>query len=73
MLQTDPGGDSPDLERQFERVVDALTLRFDGLHEPTTVARVVQDARRELERQARITTYLPVLATKRAVDRLTGV
>ncbi len=73
MLHLSPAGDSPDIERQFERVVDALTLRFTGTHERSTVARVVQEARTDLERRARVTTYLPVLASRRAVDQLTRV
>jgi hypothetical protein len=73
VLPTSPDDDSPDLERQFVRVLDALTLRFEGTHEPATVARVVHEARRQFERQARVTSYLPVLTTKRAVDQLTRV
>lgn len=68
-MQTD---DDTDSEQHFERVVDVLTDRFAGVHDRATVGRVVQATRRELEADAKVTSYLPVLVTRHAIDRLTG-
>jgi hypothetical protein len=63
---------SADVDQQFDRVVDALTKKFTGVHHRDAVTEIVDEARRQLEGEARVTTYLPVLATRRATDRLAG-
>lgn len=68
-MQTD---DSTDSEQHFERVVDVLTDRFAGVHDRATVDQVVEATRRELEAEAKVTSYLPVLVTRHAIDRLAG-
>lgn len=60
------------LDQQFARLIDALADRFAGVHERETVARVVGETRARLEPGARVTTYLPVLAARHAVDLLAG-
>jgi hypothetical protein len=60
------------LDQQFARLVDALADRFAGVHERETVARVVGETRARLEPGARVTTYLPILVARHAVDLLAG-
>lgn len=60
------------MDQQFTRVVDTLTERFNGIHDRTTVQRVVTHTRSQLEADASVTSYLPVLVSRRASDRLTG-
>ena len=62
----------PDLDQHFARVVDTLTEKFTGVHDRATGVRVVDDERAQLEGQARVVTYLPVMTTRRAIDRLAG-
>ena len=64
--------DTIDLDQQFTRVVDTLTERFDGIHDRSTVQRVVAHPRSQLEPDARVTSDLPALVSRRASDRLTG-
>ena len=64
--------DSSDSEQHFDRVVDVLADRFAGVHDRATVAQVVEATRRELEADAKVTGYLPVLVTRHAIDRLAG-
>jgi hypothetical protein len=60
------------MDQQFAQLVDALVQRFAGVHERDTVARVVSETRARLEAGARVTTYLPILAARQAVDLLAG-
>ena len=60
------------MDQQFAQLVDALAERFAGVHERDTVARVVSETRAKLEAGARVTTYLPILAARHAVDLLAG-
>lgn len=60
------------LDQQFTQLVDALAERFAGVHQRDTVARVVSETRARLEPAARVTTYLPILAARHAVDLLAG-
>jgi hypothetical protein len=60
------------LDQQFARLVDALADRFAGVHEREAVARVVGETRARLEPGARVTTYLPILVARHAVDLLAG-
>jgi arsenate reductase len=55
---------------ELDRAIDELTGEFDGIHAPQTVARVVVDSYARLSRGARIPTYLPLLASRFARDRL---
>lgn len=61
-----------EMDQQFARLVDSLAERFAGIHERDTVARVVDETRARLEPDARVTTYLPILAARHAVDLLAG-
>jgi protein-tyrosine phosphatase-like protein len=61
-----------EMDQQFARLVDSLAERFAGVHERDTVARVVGETRARLEPGARVTTYLPILAARHAVDLLAG-
>jgi hypothetical protein len=61
-----------EMDQQFARLVDSLAERFAGVHERDTVARVVGETRARLEPDARVTTYLPILAARHAVDLLAG-
>lgn len=65
------GSDGDDLDLHFSRVVDSLSERFAGVHDRDTVHRVVQENRRRLEIDARVTSYLPVLVTRHATAQLT--
>jgi len=60
------------MDQQFARLVDALAQRFAGVHEREAVARVVSETRARLEAGARVTTYLPILVARHAVDLLAG-
>ncbi len=64
--------DSGDIDQHFDRVVDTLAERFLGVHDRETVARVVNESRAHLEADARVTNYLPVLTSRRAIDQLAG-
>ena len=64
--------DSGDIDQHFVRVVDTLAERFVGVHDRETVARVVNESRAQLEADARVTNYLPVLTSRRAIDQLAG-
>ena len=60
------------MDQQFARLIDSLAERFAGVHERDPVARVVGETRARLEPGARVTTYLPILAARHAVDLLAG-
>ena len=64
--------DSADLTVQFDRIIDSLTDRFSDSYERPVVARIVADMRHQLESTARVTTYLPLLVSRRASDQLAG-
>ena len=61
-----------DLDQHIARVVDALTETFRSTHDRQAVEQAVVDARALLETDARITKYLPVLVTRRAINHLAG-
>ena len=61
-----------EMDQQFARLIDSLAERFAGVHERDHVARVVGETRARLEPEARVTTYLPILAARHAVDLLAG-
>lgn len=62
--------ESDESDQHFERVVDDLAAAFSDIYDRQTVAQAVAQARLELETDARVTRYLPVLAFKRARQRL---
>ncbi len=62
-----------ELDPQYDRVVDELVTRFAGLHEREVVKQAVADARAALEADARVTNYLPLLASRVARERLAMV
>lgn len=57
-------------DQHYDRVVDDLTAKFTGVHGRDTIEKAVAAARAELETEARVVTYLPVLTAKLAHDRL---
>ena len=64
--------DDAEVDQHIERVVDSLTERFTGIHDRQVIEQAVAAARAELEADARVTKYIPVLASRRAVDKLVG-
>jgi hypothetical protein len=61
-----------DLDQHIARVVDSLAERFSGTHDRQAVEKVVADARARLTSDARVTKFLPILVTRRAIDHLAG-
>jgi hypothetical protein len=61
-----------EMDQQFARLIDSLAERFAGVHERDHVARVVGETRARLEPDARVTTYLPILTARHALDLLAG-
>jgi protein-tyrosine-phosphatase len=69
-----PLADLPlDQQHLVRRVVTRLEPRFAGTFGPETIERFVNDSLQQLLPTAKITTYLPVLAEKFAVERLTAL
>ena len=64
--------DDADLDQHIARVVDSLAERFTDRHDRQTVEQAVAEARAQLEADARVTKYLPVLVSRRAIDKLAG-
>ena len=64
--------DDADLDQHIARVVDSLVERFTDRHDRQVVEQAVAHARAELEAEARVTKYLPVLVSRRATDLLAG-
>jgi arsenate reductase len=62
-----------DQQVTVQRVVTRLEPRFAGTFGPETIERFVTDSLEQLLPTAKITTYLPVLAEKFAVERLTAL
>ena len=63
--------DDADLDQHIARVVDSLAERYTR-HDRQGVEQAVAHARDELEAEARVTKYLPVLVSRRAADQLAG-
>ena len=63
--------DDADLDQHIARVVDSLAERFTR-HDRQVVEQAVAHALGELEAEARVTKYLPVLVSRRAADQLAG-
>lgn len=61
-----------DLDQHIARVVDSLAERFSGTHDRKAVEQAVADARAQLTSDARVTKFLPILVTRRAIDHLAG-
>ena len=61
-----------DLDQHIARIVDVLAERFSSTHDRQTVEQAVVDARAQLGADARVTKYLPVLVTRRAINHLAG-
>jgi hypothetical protein len=59
-----------DPDKHYVRVIEELVGKFAGVHERDAVVQAVDDARRELEANAQVTSYLPVLTQKLARMRL---
>jgi protein-tyrosine-phosphatase len=69
-----PLADLPlDQQHLVRRVVTRLEPRFAGTFGPETIERFVNDSLRQLLPTAKIATYLPVLAEKFAIERLTAL
>lgn len=65
-------GEDADIDQHIARVVDSLAERFTDTHDRQTVELAVAEARAQLEADARVTKYLPVLVSRRAIDQLAG-
>ncbi|TFC17950.1 metalloregulator ArsR/SmtB family transcription factor [Cryobacterium algoritolerans] len=52
------------------RITEDLAIRFHGVFSPETIGRYVQESYELLDRQAKITRYLPSLTARFAGDRL---
>lgn len=61
------------VEGVLERVSDDLAARFAGVFAPDTVERYVRESYALLAESARITRYLPSLASRFAADRLSAL
>ncbi|HYI59533.1 MAG TPA: hypothetical protein VEX66_15290 [Microlunatus sp.] len=64
--------DDAHIDEHIARVVDSLMERFTDRHDRQVVEQAVANARAELEIEARVTKYLPVLVSRRATDLLAG-
>ena len=62
---------TPDAKTSMEQIVRELAVDFDGTP-VTTIKRTVTRSYRELSKDARVETYLPVLAKRVARERLRG-
>ena len=61
-----------ELDQHIARIVEVLAERFRSTHDRQTVEQAVVDARSQLEADARVTKYLPVLVSRRAINQLAG-
>ena len=57
-------------DQHMERITEVLLREFDGEIPPDRVATEVSYAYRDLCRTARVETFIPILALKRARSRL---
>jgi len=64
--------DDADIDQHIARVVDSLAERFTDKYDRQTIEQAVAEARAQLEADARVTKYLPVLVSRRAIDKLAG-
>src|SRR5664279_1845156 len=67
-MRTDRLNESPD----YDRIVQDLTYRYDGVFSKESVAQAVADARSALEPVSRIPTFLPILTARFATQQLTA-
>ncbi len=73
MTESQISGLPLDQQHLVRRVVTRLEPRFAGTFGPETIERFVTDSLEQLMPTATITTFLPVLAEKFAVQRLTAL
>ncbi|GAB2854473.1 arsenate reductase ArsC [Nocardioides pacificus] len=59
-------------EASYDRTVEELGYRFEGVFSPESIAAAVAEARAELEATATVRDYLPVLVGRFARERLTA-
>jgi hypothetical protein len=64
--------DDAEMDQHIARVVDSLAERFSDKYDRQDVEQAVAEARALLQADARVTKYLPVLVTRRAIDHLAG-
>ncbi|MGC5049115.1 three-helix bundle dimerization domain-containing protein [Micrococcus porci] len=57
-------------QRVLERIAGTLIRRFDGSVPAADVRTTVAEVTAELEAEARLTTYLPALTEREALNRL---
>lgn len=59
-------------QTDVDPLVEDLSYRFDGVFAPEDVRAAVRTAREELEPRSTVRTYLPVLISRLATERLTA-
>lgn len=57
-------------DKAYERIVERLTYKFDGVFSPESITDAVANSRRDLETTARIKDFLPVLVERFAQEQL---
>lgn len=71
-MSTSPTADAPSEthERVLRRISDELAATFHGVFGPEMVERYVFESYTALARTAKVTTYLPIITRRFALDRL---
>jgi len=67
----DPGSSDADLI--LDRIAEELTPMFEGVFGAETIRECVQDAYQRISAEARIQTFLPILTSRVARDRLVSI
>lgn len=67
----EPNMQPPDpTEQRYQRIVEELTYKFDGVFSEESVTKAVVEARGALESTAKVTAFLPVLVERYAKEQL---
>jgi len=69
--ELDPGSSDADLI--LDRIAEDLTPMFEGVFGAETIRECVQDAYQRISTEARIQTFLPILTSRVARDRLVSI
>ena len=69
-MHTDRRDGAPHHDREYDRIVQNLAYKYDGVFSRESVVQAVADARAALEPVSRIPDFLPVLVERFARDQL---
>ena len=69
-MHTDSRHGAPHHDREYDRIVQDLAYKYDGVFSRESVVQAVADARAALEPVSRIPDFLPVLVERFARDQL---